>query len=342
MKIGVVGGRDIAKYSIANVVWEKITSATNHELVFRFFPIESKDELLQFYSMFSEDVDFLGFNVAVPWKEEIATLVGRTESHIGLTAMNTIYKTKEGIFSANTDVIGMEQILKKFAGDLSHKKILILGAGGAGLSCAVYLTQKHDCKVYIHEINQQIIIPQEIVAVPNLNLSSQAGKFDIIINATPVGKYYLNHIPVKPESPISSDILAKIVHQDTVLNEALSRSPSALKRILLYRELLILYGEDYINSLQFQVKEQETESDLIFQKEFDLRKEYLQRHAKENIRQFTLSREEHEKMFPNFLKFIVGKLQAGFPKDRIKLVYPQPMELKAIVDRSSGIVREID
>ena len=219
MKIGVVGGRDIAKYSIANVVWEKITSATNHELVFRFFPIESKDELLQFYSMFSEDVDFLGFNVAVPWKEEIATLVGRTESHIGLTAMNTIYKTKEGIFSANTDVIGMEQVFKKFAGDLSHKKILILGAGGAGLSCAVYLTQKHDCKVYIHEINQQIIIPQEIVAVPNLNLSSQAGKFDIIINATPVGKYYLNHIPVKPESPISSDILAKIVHQDTVLVE---------------------------------------------------------------------------------------------------------------------------
>jgi len=137
-------------------------------------------------------------------------------------------------------------------------------------------------------------------------------------------------------------ITINVMSQKIFENEALSRSPSALKRILLYRELLILYGEDYINSLQFQVKEQETESDLIFQKEFDLRKEYLQRHAKENIRQFTLSREEHEKMFPNFLKFIVGKLQAGFPKDRIKLVYPQPMELKAIVDRSSGIVREID
>src|SRR3989344_5381181 len=137
-------------------------------------------------------------------------------------------------------------------------------------------------------------------------------------------------------------ITINIMSQKIFENEALSRSPSALKRILLYRELLILHGEDYINSLQFQVKEQETESDLIFQKEFDLRKEYLQRHAKENIRQFTLSREEHEKMFPNFLKFIVGKLQAGFPKDRIKLVYPQPMELKAIVDRSSGIVREID
>lgn len=137
-------------------------------------------------------------------------------------------------------------------------------------------------------------------------------------------------------------ITLNIVSQETFENEVLSQSPSALKRIMLYRELLIPHGEKYINNLRVQVKKQETESDIIFQKEFDLRKEYLQKYAKENVQQLTLSKEEHEKLFPNFLKFIIGKLHAGFPKKRIKLVYPRKMELKVIVDRSSGVVREID
>lgn len=219
MKIGLVGGVDITKYSIANIVWEKISSVGDCKLVFEFFPIADKSHLLQFYSMFCGDDNFLGFNVATPWKEEIALLVGSTKSYPGLTAMNTVYKTEEGIFSTNTDVIGMEQALKESIDDLSQKKILIFGAGGAGLSCAIYLTQKHGCKVFIREIDSRITIPREITSIPDLDLLSQAGAFDIVINATPVGKYYLNQASVKPESPLDSGVLTKIVHSDTVLVE---------------------------------------------------------------------------------------------------------------------------
>lgn len=219
MKIGVIGGKDIAKYSVSDVVWKKIASITNRNIIFEIFPIKNRDELFQFYSMFSSDDDFLGFNVATPWKEEVTALVGETKSHPGLPAMNTVYKTEEGIFSANTDVVGMEQVLKEFESDLSGKKILILGAGGAGLSCAIHLTQKYGCKVYIHEINQKIAIPQEIARIPNLNLVSQVGVFDIIINATPVGRYYLDQVLAKSESPLSFDTLAHIIHPGTVLVE---------------------------------------------------------------------------------------------------------------------------
>lgn len=178
-------------------------------------------------------------------------------------------------------------------------------------------------------------------------LSSEFTLKDI---ASDIDVVFVTSNPQKTASLINDDpplvdhkfITINVVSQEIFEKEALFTSPSALKRILLYRNLLIPHGEDYIRSLRDKVKKQETETDRIFQEEFDLRKEYLQRYARRGVQRLTLSKEEHEKLFPNFLKFIVGELHAGFPKDRIKLVYPRAMELKAIADCSTGVVKEVD
>ena len=41
------------------------------------------------------------------------------------------------------------------------------------------------------------------------------------------------------------------------------------------------------------------------------------------------------------LKFIEGEVDAGFPENRLKLVYPEPMKLKSEIDISDSKLKDI-
>ncbi len=121
----------------------------------------------------------------------------------------------------------------------------------------------------------------------------------------------------------------KIFEQELFLNQ-----PSAIKRILLYRELLIVKGEEYLQKIKTEVEKIASPLDLVFQKEFNFRKEYLKLFSKYSIDTIIFSKNDYEHLFPNIYQFIIGNLYGGFPEDRIKLVYPKTMNLKAKLDIS--------
>mgnify|MGYP001557899287 CR=1 FL=1 len=129
-------------------------------------------------------------------------------------------------------------------------------------------------------------------------------------------------------------ITINLLNKEVFEKELFSDHPNAIKRILLYRELLIMKGAEYINKLKVEVKKIETRTDSIFQQEFDFRKEYLKLFAKNHVPSMMITNEEYERLFPHFLKFITGHLLGGFPEDRIKLVYPEPMDMKASINLS--------
>lgn len=79
----------------------------------------------------------------------------------------------------------------------------------------------------------------------------------------------------------------------------------------------------------------------MFQKEFNFRKEYLKLFSKYDISSVIITKNDYEYLFPSIYKFITGVLHAGFPADRIKLIYPKSMNLKAQIDISAVSTIEI-
>lgn len=129
-------------------------------------------------------------------------------------------------------------------------------------------------------------------------------------------------------------VTVNIISKDVFAADLFSDRPTAPKRIVLYRKLLVIKGQEYLDTMKQEVVKTERPIDKVFQEEFDFRKEYLRLFAKNNVPTVILTRADYEQLFPHMLQFINGNLDGGFPKDRIKLVYPSPMQLKAEVDLS--------
>ena len=136
-------------------------------------------------------------------------------------------------------------------------------------------------------------------------------------------------------------VTINVITQEIFEQEIFSREPSAIKRILLYRKLLVVKGEDYLEKIKPEVEKIESSIDLVFQKEFNFRKEYLRLFSKYDINSLTITKNDYEYLFPNIYKFITGILYAGFPEKRIKLIYPKSMNLKAKLDISESNIIEI-
>lgn len=136
-------------------------------------------------------------------------------------------------------------------------------------------------------------------------------------------------------------VTVNVMSKDVFQKEILSEKPTAVKRIILYRKLMIIKGQEFVDTMRNEALKAESTNDSLFQDEFVFRKNYLRMFAHNNVGSFILTKEDHQKLFPNFLKFIQGQVSGGFPKDRLKLVFPEPMDLKAEVDLSELDLKNI-
>jgi hypothetical protein len=132
-----------------------------------------------------------------------------------------------------------------------------------------------------------------------------------------------------------------LVTKDMFEQDLFSTEPCAIKRIILYRELLTIQGSEYIRDLKKKAKEFETELDKTFQKELLFKEEYLHLFSKNDITSFRFEYTDYKSLFPNIYKFITKEFHAGFPKGRTKLVYPQSMQLKLKFDIGRERAEEI-
>ena len=109
-----------------------------HHINAVYVPIRAK-EFSQAFS-FASSANVLGMSVTVPHKEEALKMmdeVDPTAQKIG--ACNTIVRLDNGKWKGyNTDALGFEQSLKELIGNKSllHKKVAIIGAGGAARAIA--------------------------------------------------------------------------------------------------------------------------------------------------------------------------------------------------------------
>ncbi len=146
-----------------------------------------------------ETLGLNGFNVTIPYKEEIITFLDELSDEAKIIgAVNCVHIKNGKWIGYNTDAIGFGHSIKPFL-HFSHERALILGSGGAS-KAIIYQLEKLGlkCLVVSREPNQNQI------AYKDLN-EFVFKHHPVIVNTTPVGMFpQIENSPAIPYEHISS------------------------------------------------------------------------------------------------------------------------------------------
>jgi len=152
-----------------------------------------------------------GLNVTVPFKEQAWNLADELSDYAKRAgAVNTLVMQDDGTFyGANTDGIGLIRDLKvNHNVVLKGKRILLMGAGGAGKGVVQPLLEEHpQCLVIANRTPERATtLAQDFADLGDVTGGSfndlrEQGQFDIIINATAASLQGI--MPPLPESCLS-------------------------------------------------------------------------------------------------------------------------------------------
>ena len=217
-KLGLVGGPEVVKYTVADKMWGLISEISGIDFSINIITLATVQDVRRFYDQYIQDESFIGFNVALPWKQEFAEYATEIEPFNKSGIINTIYKRNGIVYGGNTDPLGIVRGLGLNKNKFHDRRVLIFGAGGAGQSAAWCLSQTMSAKVYVYDKVDHRSWLRGGAWIQSLG-ELRSHKYDLIINATPLGKYYLNRPIEAFASPLDALTLKDISHKDTILQE---------------------------------------------------------------------------------------------------------------------------
>jgi shikimate dehydrogenase len=170
-----------------------------------------------------------GINVTVPHKENVIAYLDDIDpeaSFIG--AVNTIVNAEGRLAGYNTDGRGFMQSLDENKIEPGGKDILILGAGGAARSLGYYLVQKAR-SLTLHGRTKSRVenLSSDLNKIAN-NVSichdlSEAGRYHMIINTTPLGLKAEDPLPLDTSYLKPGQIVYDLIYKSTKLLEQASK-----------------------------------------------------------------------------------------------------------------------
>ena len=176
MKFGLLGRKLSHSYS------PQIHSYLhNHE--YKLYEVEPEN-----LDAFVKSNELDAFNVTIPYKKDIITYCNKlSETAKKIGAVNTVVREKDGTLTGyNTDYFGFLYMINSTNVDVKDKKAIILGSGGASLTC--------QCVLKDLGANVVVISRNSINNYDNLYKHFDA---QIVVNATPVGMFpNINNSPV--------------------------------------------------------------------------------------------------------------------------------------------------
>lgn len=204
-KIGLMKKFGVIGYPIAHS-----KSPQLHEAGFIEMEIDATFEKIEVHPddlsdwLTNEFPNYAGIAVTIPHKETIMKLVDKiapAAEKIG--AINTLYWENEIIVGTNTDCLGALKALQTECPELTDKKVLILGAGGASRA-VIFALKSANSKIFCwnrtQEKAEKLAEEFDIETVENIK-AVHSDNFDVIINTTSVGLK-------KWESPVPADFFS--------------------------------------------------------------------------------------------------------------------------------------
>jgi len=127
--------------------------------------------------------------VTMPFKKSVIPLLDRIDKVARkVKAINTIINKNGKLSGYNTDIDGVRYALRKLR--LQNKRVLLLGAGGAGYAVAYVVRERGGKLFYLNRNVQESLVIQKIFQGRIAKVGElSAGDIDVIINATPVGMF---------------------------------------------------------------------------------------------------------------------------------------------------------
>ncbi|MBR4020985.1 MAG: shikimate dehydrogenase [Ruminococcus sp.] len=214
------------KYALIGYPLGHSMSPLIHDELFR---IKNRESSYSLEEISPEELDgkgdFLrglnGFNVTIPHKINVIKQIDElAESAERYNSVNCVANDGEKLIGYNTDCDGFLTATKEFPLD---KNVLLIGCGGVGRMMAIE-TALHGGSVTLGIIPEAMESAQKLKeeitakipeAVVNIAIISELdGKYDVILNASPVGMY-----PKTEACPVSDEIISGCTHVfDAVYN----------------------------------------------------------------------------------------------------------------------------
>ncbi len=154
------------------------------------------------------DMNFRGVNLTIPHKILALDAIDEVDPEARkLGAVNTVVVEAGKLRGWNTDGYGFSKAIKEdFDMTLKGKRILILGAGGAGRAIAVQCVIEGAAKVIVANRTQskaQSVVADagvEAVGLTSRELARALTQVDLLVNATSVGLNPGETLPLPPDA----------------------------------------------------------------------------------------------------------------------------------------------
>lgn len=118
------------EHSKSPIIHNTIGKELDIDLSYQLFCIEKED--LGAFIKDSYDLGINGFNVTVPYKQEVMQyLCGIDEEAAKIGAVNTLVRTEEGYKGYNTDMPGVMEAMAEEGIVIEGANVVLVGAGGA-------------------------------------------------------------------------------------------------------------------------------------------------------------------------------------------------------------------
>lgn len=136
----------------------------------------------------AEAMGWLGANVTVPHKRAVYQAVPRrTAAANACGAANTIYWDGDGLAVDNTDVEGLERVLRDDVGLGAEASVVVLGAGGAARAAAVALGRVGAGVEVVARRPDAAAEVEAIAVAAGADVVPSVAHPRMVINATPLG-----------------------------------------------------------------------------------------------------------------------------------------------------------
>lgn len=172
-----------------------------------------------------------GVNITVPHKEDVLPMLDLIDHEALLIgAVNTIVNDNGKLKGFNTDSRGFMMSLSEAGIEVSGKRVLLLGAGGAARAVGYGLCKKAS-KVYIAARNlsraEELAVHLHSVSPATEGISLKDGisadfasGIDIIVNATPLGLSENDPLPFEAGLISNSHVVCDLIYKNTQLLQA--------------------------------------------------------------------------------------------------------------------------
>lgn len=174
--------------SLSPALWEAMGRRRGLAIEYGLVPVRPDDDE-PWLALWGSDLD--GFNVTAPWKERAALRCRHLDpTASAIDSVNTVIRSADGWRGCTTDGYGFVRSLLSIGEPLRGRSVAVLGTGGGGRAVALAATAAGAEVTLVSRRPERVPVGCEacrIVGYAALE-DTQGGPFEIVVNATPLGR----------------------------------------------------------------------------------------------------------------------------------------------------------